>query len=50
VIEENLKDGFPDYSFRNTSKNLIRDPNLYFFVEAKDAKEDLHNHLFQAMN
>ena len=50
VIEENLKGKFPDYSFRRTSKELIGDPSLYFFVEAKDAKSDLYNHLFQAMS
>ena len=50
IIEENLKGKFPDYSFRNTSKDLIGDPSLYFFVEAKDAKQDLYNHLFQAMS
>jgi hypothetical protein len=50
IVEENLKGKFPDYSFRNTSKDLIGDPSLYFFVEAKDAKADLYNHLFQAMS
>jgi hypothetical protein len=52
IIEENLKGKFPDYSFRNTSKDLIGDPSLYFFVEAKDAGQDLYsqNHLFQAMS
>jgi hypothetical protein len=52
IIEENLKGKFPDYSFRNTSKDLIGDPSLYFFVEAKDAKQDLYspNYLFQAMS
>jgi hypothetical protein len=52
VIEENQRGKFPDYSFRNTSKDLIGDPSLYFFVEVKDAKQDLYNrdHLFQAMS
>lgn len=50
IVEENLKGKFPDYSFRNTSKGLVGDPSLYFFVEAKDAKQDLYKHLFQAMS
>jgi hypothetical protein len=50
VIEENQNNKFPDYSFRNTKKNLIGDPSLYFFIEAKKADQDLYNHIFQAMS
>lgn len=50
VVEENLKGKFPDYSLRNTGKETIGNPSLYFFVEAKEARQDLYNHLYQAMS
>ena len=50
AVEENLKGKFPDYSFRNTSKETVGNPSLYFFVEAKEARQDLYNHLYQAMS
>ena len=45
VVEENLKGKFPDYSLRNTSKETIGNPSLYFFVEVKEARQTFRGNL-----